>query len=131
MIPFNRIWVEHQSKAKKLYEKKGSKERVGLVGYLSQVRAGGKQYIYLTEYCGIQEYSSKREHHVFSFGNSRRALLLMKRWSRRFDSEFPAELKDKGYTLDDLYQWINTIETGITKNGRKFSVEKPSRRAVN
>lgn len=101
------------------------------MGYLSQVRAGGKQYIYLTEYCGTQEYSSKREQHVFSLGNSQRALLLMKRWSRKFDSEFPAELKEKGYTLDDVFEWINTMETGVTKNGRKFSVQKPQKRAAN
>ncbi|MDQ0412902.1 hypothetical protein J2S25_001084 [Mesobacillus stamsii] len=47
----------------------------------------------------------------------------MKRWCRKFDSEFPEALKERGYTLEDVNNWINTIETGTTKNGRKFCVE--------
>lgn len=101
------------------------------MGYLSQVRSGGNQYIYLTEYCGIQEFSSKREHHVFSFGNSRKALSKMKRWCRKFDSEFPEALKERGYTLEDVKNWINTIETGTTKNGRKFCVEIQKKSVMN
>lgn len=93
------------------------------MAYLSQVRSNGIQYIYLTEYCGNQEFSSKKEKHIYSFGNSRMALLKMKRWSRRFDSEFPQELLQLGYTFNDLLNWIKTLETGITKNGRKFQVE--------
>ncbi|WP_244988938.1 hypothetical protein [Robertmurraya siralis] len=93
------------------------------VGYLSQVRAGGKQYIYLTEYCGNQEFNTKKETHVFSFGNSRIALLKMKRWLSRFETEFPPELIERGYTKKDLKSWIKTLESGITKTGKKFNVE--------
>jgi hypothetical protein len=100
------------------------------VAYLSQIKSGGHQYIYLTEYCGNQEFSTKIERHVYSFGNSRMALLKMKRWIRKFNTEFPADLKNMGYTKKDLEQWINTLETGVTARGRKFKVDKQNR-AVN
>jgi hypothetical protein len=100
------------------------------LAFLSQIRSGGRQYIYLTEYCGNREFSSKKERHVFSFGNSRTALLKMKRWIKKFDKEFPDELKSMGYTEKDLEIWINTIQTGITSKGRKFIVEN-NNRAIN
>lgn len=93
------------------------------MAYLSQVKSGGKQYIYLTEYCGNQDYSSKLEKHIFSFGNSSVALWKLKGWLKRFDTDFPDELKTLGYTRMDLEYWIKILETGITKNGRKFKVE--------
>lgn len=94
------------------------------MAYLSQIRAGGRQYIYLTEYVGYQDYSSKTEKHIYSFGNSRMALVKMKKWLRNFDKEFPGELKEMGYTEKDLKSWIKTIETGITKTGRVFKIER-------
>lgn len=97
------------------------------MAYLSQVRAGGKQYIYLTEYCGNQPFTTKTEKHIFSFGNSQIALFKMKRWFRRFDFEFPEELKAHGFTKDDLKLWIETLETGMTRNGRKFQFDKVKR----
>ncbi|MFC5732164.1 hypothetical protein [Cytobacillus gottheilii] len=97
------------------------------MAYLSQVRSGGKQYIYLTEYCGRQPYTAKTERHVYGFGNSRIALLKMKRWLRKFDSEFPEQLNELGYTENDLKEWIETLETGITKNGRKFKITRQKR----
>jgi hypothetical protein len=100
------------------------------VAYLSQVKSGGRQYIYLTEYCGNQEFSTKKERHVYSFGNSPMALLKMKRWIRNFEQGFPEELKLMGYTEKDLEIWINTIQTGITSKGRKFIVEN-NNRAIN
>lgn len=96
------------------------------MGYLSQVRASGKQYIYLTEYCGNQEYTTKTERHIFSFGNSYIALLKMKRWLKYFD-EFPEELIEKGYTEKDLKDWVNTLEKGFTKNGRRFRIQSVKR----
>lgn len=97
------------------------------MGYLSQVKAGGQQYIYLTEYCGNQDFTTKKEQHVFGFGNSRTALLKMKRWLRCFDTEFPRELTERGYTKEDLIIWIETLETGITKTGKKFNVDMKKR----
>jgi hypothetical protein len=56
------------------------------MGYLSQVRSGGKQYIYLTEYIGSQPFSSKTEKHVYSFGCSQSVLPKMKSWLRNFEN---------------------------------------------
>jgi hypothetical protein len=109
-----------------LLAKKGCEK----VAYLSQIKSGGRQYIYLTEYCGNQEFSTKKERHVYSFGNSRMALLKMKRWIRKFEQEFPDELKSMGYTEKDLETWINTLQTGITSKGRKFIIEY-KKRAIN
>lgn len=90
------------------------------MGYLSQVKSNGRQYIYLTQYCVKDAFSTKNERHVFSFGNSNIALLKMKSWLGRFDKDFPEQLKNLGYTRRDLEYWIKTLETGFTKNGRKF-----------
>lgn len=91
------------------------------MGYLSQVKAAGRQYIYLTEYCGNQEFTSKTEKHVYSFGQARIALLKMKRWKRRYENEFPIELINLGYGIDDLSKWINTLESKRTSNGKQFN----------
>lgn len=93
------------------------------MGYLSQVKSNGKQYIYLTEYVGNQKYSTKKERHVYGFGEARRALLKMRRWKRKFESDFPKELIELGYGAKDLEEWINTIEGGCTPTGRNFNVE--------
>ncbi|MCX8045517.1 MAG: hypothetical protein N3A70_01370 [Anoxybacillus gonensis] len=45
--------------------------------------------------------------------------MKMKRWKRRF-TEFPQELLELGCSMKDLEQWIQTIETGVTKTGRIF-----------
>lgn len=97
------------------------------MGYLSQIRSGGKQYIYLTEYIGIQPFSTKTEKHIYSFGSSQIALAKMKSWFRNFENKFPEELKNKGYTFDDLKSWIITLETGVTKKGRKFTYDRKKR----
>ncbi|OKO97026.1 hypothetical protein BRO54_0039 [Geobacillus proteiniphilus] len=91
------------------------------MAYLSQVKSNGKQYIYLCMYVGNQEYSTRKERRVYSFGEARKALLRMKRWKRRF-TEFPQELLDLGCGMKELEEWIQTLETGITKTGRRFAV---------
>jgi hypothetical protein len=91
------------------------------MAYLSQVKSNGKQYIYLCMYVGTQKYSTRKEQHVYSFGEARKALIRMKRWQRRF-TEFPQELLDFGCGKKELEQWIRTLETGITPTGRRFKV---------
>lgn len=98
------------------------------MAYLSQVKAGGKQYIYLTEYCGNQEFGKKFEKHVFGFGNHKVALKRMKNWLNRFETDFPNYLRNLGYTKMDLENWIKTIETGITKTGRKFKIKSEKKK---
>ncbi|OOE05029.1 hypothetical protein BO219_06490 [Anoxybacillus kestanbolensis] len=87
--------------------------------YLSQVKSNGKQYIYLCSYVGTQEYSTRKEKRIYSFGETKKALIKMKRWKRKFN-EFPNELLNLGCGMEDLEEWIRTIETGITKTGRIF-----------
>ncbi|MEH7126012.1 hypothetical protein V7127_22635 [Bacillus sp. JJ1773] len=94
------------------------------MAYLTQVRAGGKQYIYLTEYCGNQLYTTKNERNIYGFGSTGIAILRMKRWLIKFDNEFPAELKEMGFTKEDLKIWLKQLETGKTPQGKKFRVEK-------
>lgn len=87
------------------------------MAFLSQIQVGGHLYIYLTEYVGNQDYTSKKEKHIYSFGNVRYALGKMKRMMKRFDMEFPEELKEKGYTKQDLLEWIISLETELKKKG--------------
>ena len=90
------------------------------MAYLSQVKANGHQYIYLTEYCGNNEYSEKLERHIFAFGNGKSVLMKMYSWLKDFENSFPEELKELGYGREDLKSWIKTLETGRTKRGKKF-----------
>lgn len=93
------------------------------MAFLTQVRSGGKQYIYLTEYCGNQLYSSKNERTIYAFGSTGMAMLRMKRWLWKYE-EFPQELKDFGFDRDDLEAWLRQLETGRTPRGNKFRVER-------
>lgn len=95
------------------------------MAYLTQVRAGGKQYIYLTEYCGNQLYTSKTEKNIFSFGSTGIAIYKLRNWLRDFD-KFPNKLKELGYGKKDAEEWLKQLETGITKNGNRFRVDRDS-----
>ncbi|OIJ07638.1 hypothetical protein BKP35_18300 [Anaerobacillus arseniciselenatis] len=93
------------------------------MGFLSQVKAKGKQYIYLSEYIGSSNFSGSTEINVYGFGPKEEALKRMKRWEENFAYEFPKELLNRGYGRHDLRHWIKTLETGRSKTGRslKFS----------
>ncbi|WP_445486469.1 hypothetical protein [Niallia sp. 03133] len=93
------------------------------MAYLSQVRSNGYQYIYLTEYCRNSGYGMKLERHIFSFGNSKKVLGKMHGWLNDFEKSFPAELKEKGYTKEDLSGWIKTLETRRTGRGKIFKFD--------
>lgn len=85
------------------------------MAYLSQVVAKGRRYIYLTEYIGGKH--NKTDIHVYGFGERSKALAAMQEWQRDF-KRFPRELVAMGYGLRDLSEWIETLETGISKTGR-------------
>ncbi|MDG5787793.1 hypothetical protein QA612_09800 [Evansella sp. AB-P1] len=87
------------------------------MGFLSQVRVKGKQYIYLSEYIGTSKYSTKTDVHVYGFGERKKALDKFKLWQKDFMS-FPKQLIQKGYGRSDLDQWITTLETGTSPTGR-------------
>lgn len=94
-------------------------------GYLSVVRSGNYKYIQLR-----QSVSKKNEVRgsrtinkiiVYSFGNVKKAIEKLYDW-RDNPKNFPQELKKRGYDLYDLDDWILTIETGISKTGRKIKI---------
>ncbi|HHY22570.1 MAG TPA: hypothetical protein GX525_12005 [Bacilli bacterium] len=85
------------------------------MAYLSQVMSKGRRYIYLTEYIGGKH--SKTDIHVYGFGERSKALAEMQEWRRDF-KRFPRELAAMGFGLRDLREWIETLETGVSKTGR-------------
>lgn len=86
------------------------------LGYLSQVKVKGKRYIYLKEYQG-KKNGKITEPRIYAFGHRSIALQRMKEWQKDF-STFPEYLKKLGYDENDLQDWINTLETGVSKTGR-------------
>ncbi|WP_256816688.1 hypothetical protein [Cytobacillus sp. Bac17] len=84
--------------------------------FISHSTAKGKQYIYLYEYCS-SETTNKQS--LYGFGRKEEAIKKMRRWRRNFDL-FPQQLLEFGCTKEDLIDWIRTMETGVTKTGKKF-----------
>lgn len=89
--------------------------------YLGKTRANGYIYIYLR-----QSYREKRENksiskyrNLFSFGEAKKALETMYSW-RDQPETFPEELKAMGMDLEDLEEWILTLQTQVTKTGKPF-----------
>jgi hypothetical protein len=82
--------------------------------FLTQSKAKGKKYIYL---CCYAPMDSKKI--VYRFGRLEVAIEKMRKWKTDFET-FPEELKELECTKKDLIQWISTIETGVTKTGKKF-----------
>lgn len=94
-------------------------------GYLSVVRSGKYKYLQLRqsvakkdELDGSRTINKKV---VYSFGNTDRAIDKLYNWRDNPD-KFPSELKNMGYDLYDLDDWILTIETGISKTGKKIKI---------
>lgn len=72
----------------------------------------------------IEWMNDKRKEYkqtIYSFGNYEKALEKMYGW-RNNPELFPQELKELGYDLSDLHDWILTLETKKTKTGRDFSI---------
>jgi hypothetical protein len=82
--------------------------------FLTQSKAKGKRYLYL---CCYAPMDSKKI--VYKFGRLELAIEKMRKWKMNFET-FPVALKELGCTKKDLIQWINTIETGVTKTGKRF-----------
>lgn len=94
------------------------------IGYLSKVKSKGKTYIYIRVSERYKDDSGKsivRKRNIFSFGCMPKALDNMYYW-RDNPEMFPDELKEMGYNLNDLYEWILTIETQITSTGKEFNL---------
>jgi hypothetical protein len=87
--------------------------------YLTRTKAKGNYYIYLRAYHSCEEiYQGKK--YVYSFGRAEKAIESMRKWIKDFRS-FPVELIELGCTRGDLEGWIKTLETGVTKTGKKIN----------
>ncbi|MFD2446687.1 hypothetical protein ACFSO7_22365 [Bacillus sp. CGMCC 1.16607] len=87
--------------------------------YLQTAKAKGNAYIYLVAYeMSYKGLASRRT--LYGFGRKDKAAKKMYSWKENF-STFPTELLELGCTQDDLNYWIQYVETGITKTGRKAS----------
>lgn len=80
--------------------------------YLKRVESRGLIYLYLAVSSGGKKKI------LFSFGRLEKSLDLM--CSFREENKFPSELKSLGYGLDDLDQWIMTLQTGYSSRGKKI-----------
>lgn len=86
------------------------------MAFLSFVKSKRTRYVYLTEYCGRQQHSSKRTVNIYSLGKHDEALFTLQAWDLNYDN-FPDELKQKGYTKVDLKKWISYL-----KNSRQEAI---------
>ena len=86
-------------------------------GYLSKKKSNGNTYIYLRR--SYREDNKVKHEYIYSFGSMPNALEKMF-WLRDNPEQFPKELKERGYNLMDLDNWIMTIETRVTSTGRVF-----------
>lgn len=90
------------------------------VGYLSQKKSNGKVYIYLRK--SYREENKVKHEYIYSFGAMPNALEKMYTL-RENPEDFPQDLRGRNYNLDDLDDWIMTIETRKTSRGRDFCLK--------
>lgn len=89
------------------------------VGYLSKKKVSNKTYIYIRK--SFRENKKIKHEYIYSFGSMPGALEKMY-WLRDHPELFPNELADRGFDFSDLYDWILTMETGVTSTGRDFNI---------
>ncbi len=89
-------------------------------GFLKFVLAKERRYVYLA----VAEKKNKkvRTHMVYRFGPLEKALETMYEMRDDFENLFPLELKERGYDLEDINDWILSIETGYSKHGNKLVI---------
>lgn len=77
------------------------------VGYITKIKSRGKEYFYLRK--SIRKLNSIEKKQIYSFGSREDALKNLDNW--KINIEFlPQELKDLGYSLEDVLYWIEQIE---------------------
>lgn len=89
-------------------------------GYLIRKKSKGNTYIYLRK--SSRENGKVNHDYIYSFGKMPAALDHL--YSIVNDnSPFPTALKNEGYDIQNILEWIMTLETKQTKNGRDFNLE--------
>lgn len=86
-------------------------------GYLTRKRKKGRIYIYLRK--SKRENGVVKHEYIYSFGKMPAALDYLYEIVNA-KKPFPDELKDEGYEIDNILEWIMTLETQKTKSGRDF-----------
>lgn len=84
------------------------------MAFLSFVKSRGEKYVYVTEYCGQQKYSSSSKNHIYPLGKQDEAIFTLQAWDLNFE-HFPKELKAKGYSKKDLKKWIHDLKMSRKK----------------
>ncbi|WP_017473866.1 hypothetical protein [Amphibacillus jilinensis] len=95
-------------------------------GFLSVSTSRGYKYVQLRRSVevGKNEKTGKRlikKIVLHTFGNYEKSLESMYGWLNNPET-FPEKLIDLGYDLDDLQDWIMTLETKKTKTGKDFTI---------
>jgi hypothetical protein len=88
--------------------------------FLSTIKSKGNYYIYLYSYA-VRQDRFRTAKTVYRFGRKEMAIKKMHHWRNNFE-EFPEDLLALGCNINDLEDWIRTLETGITKTGKQFKV---------
>ncbi|HHY72263.1 MAG TPA: hypothetical protein GX497_03380 [Bacillus bacterium] len=79
------------------------------MAFLSFVRSRDNEYVYLTEYCGYKDHSTKKTVHIYPLGKKVEAVFTLQAWYLNYDN-FPNELKQKGYKKEDIKKWIQYLK---------------------
>ena len=87
-------------------------------GYLARKCYSNKVYIYLRK--SFRENGKTKNKTLYSFGVTEKALDQLK-GIRSNPDLFPLELKRLNFNLDDVDEWILTLETKVTSTGREFN----------
>jgi hypothetical protein len=77
------------------------------VGYITKIKSRGKEYFYLRK--SIRKLNSIEKKQIYSFGSRESALTNLRIWKENIES-LPQELKNLGYSFDDVLYWIEQIE---------------------
>lgn len=85
-------------------------------GYLKKLNK--RRWSYFSLY-GTKEGKREKEQ-LFYFGRYDRALKEMLHY--RDAGKLPEQLLNLGFTLDDLDQWILTLETRVTRTGKEIII---------
>lgn len=90
-----------------------------MTGYLIRKKSKGSTYIYLRK--SKREDGKVNHNYIYSFGKMPAALDHL--YSIINDKNpFPSKLKNEGYDIENILEWIMTLETNKTKNGRDFNL---------
>ncbi|MCY8478079.1 hypothetical protein [Bacillus atrophaeus] len=86
-------------------------------GFLARAKTKDKTYIYLRQ--AKRTPDGIKNVNIYSFGPAHKALDTMLYFFNN-PEEFPKDLIEAGYTLEDLDSWMWTLNTKTTPNGKPF-----------